>query len=73
MKKLLKKLNYNLVSAKNATRDLILNERGDTNFISIAIILIVVIAIAVVFINFGSRLTNGLSQKIQQILQALGI
>lgn len=46
-------------------------ERGDTNFISIAIVLIVVIGIAIVFIGFGKQITTKVSEAIQNLLNAL--
>lgn len=48
-------------------------ERGDTNFLSIAIILVVVLALAVVFIGFGDTLTAGLEDSINELKDALGI
>jgi hypothetical protein len=48
-------------------------ERGDTNFLSIAIILVVVLALAIVFITFGQDLTDGLEDAIEDLKDALGI
>lgn len=48
-------------------------ERGDTNFISIAIILVVVLGLAVIFIGFGDSLTTGLTEAINELKGALGI
>jgi hypothetical protein len=48
-------------------------ERGDTNFLSIAIILVVVLALAIVFITFGQDLTDGLEDAIGDLKDALGI
>lgn len=47
-------------------------ERGDTNFLSIAIILVVVIGLAIVFITFGQRLTGSLTTAIGELFGALG-
>ena len=48
-------------------------DRGDTNFISIAIILVVVLGLAVIFIGFGDSLTTGLTDAINELKGALGI
>ena len=48
-------------------------ERGDTNFLSIAIVLVVVLGLAVVFITFGDSLTAGLETAIEELKGALGI
>lgn len=73
MKKLFNKLNSTLLSAKLAVRSFITEERGDTNFVSIAIILIVVIVLAIVFITLGDKLGDALQTKVQELLNALGI
>lgn len=73
MKKLFIKPNSTLLAAKLAARNFVSDERGDTNFVSIAIILIVVIVIAIVFITLGDELVAALSEKIQDLLDALGI
>ncbi len=73
MKKMLKKLDAALSSAKIAARNFVTSERGDTNFVSIAIILVVVIVIAVLFITLGQKLSGELGTKIQELLDALGI
>ena len=73
MKKLFIKLNSTLLAAKLAARNFVSDERGDTNFVSIAIILVVVIVIAIVFITLGDELVAALSEKIQDLLDALGI
>lgn len=48
-------------------------ERGDTNFLSIAIVLVVVLGLAIVFITFGQYLTSGLGQAVEDLKGALGI
>lgn len=72
MKKLMKKMDSKIISAKLAAQRFVSNERGDTNFISIAIILIVVIVIAILFITFGQDLAELLEEKITDIMDALG-
>lgn len=71
MKKLTDKLNSMLLSAKFKADEFISDERGDTNFISIAIILAVVLVLAVAFINFGNQLLPKLNQRIQGVLDVL--
>lgn len=73
MKKLLKKLNTAFLKARFAANNFVTDERGDTNFVSIAIILVVVIGIAIVFIAFGDKLTAGLETKTNDLLTALGL
>lgn len=79
MKNFFKKLNYKVNSAllsaelktRKAVSDIVKNERGDTNFISIAIILVVVLVIAVVFIGFGNTFKDKLETKTSDVLGAL--
>ena len=71
MKKLIKKLNSALWSAKLAAKNFVTDERGDTNFVSIAIILVVVIVIAILFITLGQDLADSLRTKIQELMDAL--
>lgn len=73
MKKLKDKLTLSYLCAKTAVNELVADESGDTNFISIAIILIVVLVIAVVFIGFGNKILPAFQQKIQELYKALGI
>lgn len=72
MKKLIKKLNFAITTAKCAANDFVADERGDTNFISIAIILVVVIVIAILFITLGQDLAASLGEKINDLMDALG-
>lgn len=48
------------------------NEDGDTNFISIAIILIIILAIALVFIGLRDTLMPLLEEQIEAVVDALG-
>ena len=73
MKKLSGKIENALWRAKFALNRFAKEERGDTNFISIAIILVVVLVLAVVFIAFGGKLTEALKTKINELYDALGI
>lgn len=58
------------LSGQNAKARLA-EERGDTNFISIAIILIVVIGLAIVFITFGKDITAKLVEAKRKLDEAL--
>lgn len=49
------------------------DERGDTNFISIAIILIVVIGIAVLFITLGDTIKTAFTSAVEKLKDALGL
>lgn len=71
MKKLFNKLNSRLLKARCAVESFVAEERGDTNFISIAIILVVVIAVAVVFIAFGDKITGYLKKAIEDLFGEL--
>lgn len=71
MKKLANKIENSLIRAKMAVKNLIAEERGDTNFLSIAIILVVVLVLAAVFISFGNRLLPMMKQKIADIFAIL--
>lgn len=71
MKKIMDKLDSALINVQFRARNFISNQRGDTNFISIAIILIVVLVIAVVFINFAKLFAPELTKKTTEVLNAL--
>lgn len=79
MKNFFKKLNYKVNSAllsaelktRKAVSDIVKNERGDTNFISIAIILVIVLAVAISFIAFKDKLMPKFEEKTQELLGKL--
>lgn len=71
MKKLINKFGLASLKAKSETKRVLSEERGDTNFISIAIILVVVLALAVVFITFGKDLLPKLQGQVNNIINAL--
>lgn len=79
MKNFFKKLNYKVNSAllsaelktRKAVSDIVKNERGDTNFISIAIILVIVLAVAIAFIAFKDKLMPKFEQKTDELLGKL--
>lgn len=49
---------------KGAVRDFLTTENGDTNFISVIIILVIVVALAVVFRKNIANLVNAMWEKI---------
>ena len=71
MRKLMNKLDAAILAAQLAARKFVSDERGDTNFISIAIILVVVLAIAVVFIELGDTITTSLQESVTKLTGAL--
>lgn len=73
MKKFFNKSNLLLTRAKFAAEDFLNEERGDTNFISIAIILVIVISIAVIFAGLGDTISNALNNSIEKLKSALKI
>ena len=73
MKKLMNKLNNALMQAKDKAAEFVSNERGDTNFISIAIIFIVIIGVAIVFIGFRDSILAAFTEATQDLLDALGV
>lgn len=58
-------------AVKNAISNFVEDEKGDTNFISIAIILIVVLVIAAAFVTFGKDLKQPLDDAIKGVTDAL--
>ena len=72
MKKIMEKIEQALISAKMAMTRFATEERGDTNFLSIAIVLVVVLALAVVFIAFGDKVTGWVNDAIKDLERALG-
>lgn len=71
MKKLFDKIKSALVRGKIAADSFIYEETGDTNFISIAIILVVVIVIAVLFIGFADDIGESFSNATGDLLDKL--
>lgn len=72
MKNLINKFKTSMLRAQIATTNFLTEERGDTNFISIAIILVVILAIAVVFITFGQDILAKLQSAISDLFNVLG-
>lgn len=72
MKKLFNKLNSSMLRAQIKMKSFLDDQRGDTNFISIAIILVVVIAIAVLFISLAGDIETKFTAAKNDLLGALG-
>lgn len=72
MKKLKNKLNNTMIQVKCKAAEFLSNERGDTNFISIAIILIVIVGIAIAFIGFGNQIMDRFNEAVTNLMDALG-
>lgn len=71
MKKMFDKIKSALVRGKIAADNFIYEETGDTNFISIAIILVVVIVIAVLFIGFSDEIGESFKKATDDLLGKL--
>ena len=75
MKKLMNKINSKLISAQIKAeanvQHFLSSERGDTNFISIAIIMVIVIAVAVVFIAFKDKLMAAFNDAVDKLFSKL--
>ena len=72
MKRIKEKFENALLRGKLAINRFVTEERGDTNFLSIAIVLVVVLALAVVFIGFGDKVTTWVNNAIADLERALG-
>lgn len=70
MSKLLTKLYFKGIMAKEKAVSMLKDERGDTNIIAIIIILAIVIALAIVFKNQLSNLFNRIWSGITQDVDA---
>lgn len=72
MRKILDKIDSALLSAKLSAKKFLTDEHGDTNFISIAIIMVVVIAVAVVFIGYKNQVLGWLGSAMEELGNVLG-
>lgn len=61
------------VQATSAWRSFRQNERGDTNFISILIILAIVLVLAGMFMLFGRSIMTTVTQRVTDFINGLGI
>lgn len=64
-------LQVKLWVAFHGTKTRLAEERGDTNFISIAIVLIVVIGLAMIFIAFGDDIMGIFENKTKELTDTL--
>lgn len=58
------------LSLKNQMKEILQNEDGDTNFLSIIIILAIVLIVAVVFIGFKDKIVNLVNNEWQNFINA---
>lgn len=72
MKNLKEKIRTLEVKALCGLRSFLKDEKGDTNFISIAIILVVVIGVATLFIAFSGKIKEAFETSTNDLLGALG-
>lgn len=71
MKRIKEKLNNALIQLKVKADTFMMDETGDTNFISIAIIMVIVIAVAVVFIAFKDKLMEAFNSAVDELFGKL--
>lgn len=72
MRKIAEKIENALIRAKLAMTRVATEERGDTNFISIAIVLVIILAVAIVFIGFKDKIMPLFENATNNLLNALG-
>lgn len=68
--KMMKKVQLTLVRTQLRVQNFLADERGDTNFISILIILGIVLAIALVFMGFKDQIVGVASEKVSAFLES---
>lgn len=73
MEMLRRKMDCFAIGLKNRADELLSREDGDTNFLSIIIVLVIVLGVAVVFIGFSNQITSAASTKIEELLNTLGL
>ena len=66
----MKKVWLTVARAQTKLHDILTEDRGDTNFISIMIILGIVLAIAVIFIGFKDTIVTTATKKIDEFIKA---
>lgn len=72
MKKIKEKIENAMLRAKLAMTRFATEERGDTNFVSIAIILVIVITVAIAFIAMKDQVLGWLTDSVDELGGALG-
>lgn len=72
MSKLVNKMYFKALAAKNTVLNALKNERGEANIISIILILVIVIALAIVFrdslTSLFNKIWNSLFNKVDPLL-----
>lgn len=68
----MKKVQLTLAKAQMKMHDILESDRGDTNFISIMIVLGIVLAVAIVFIAFKDKIVGAASEQIDAFLASFG-
>lgn len=72
MKNLVRKMDGMLIGAqlgaRNLIQEVVRKEDGDTNFVSIGIVLVIVALIGGAFVTFGKNFNTSLSGKFSDIL-----
>lgn len=66
----MKNVQLKLIQTRLRVQDFLADERGDTNFISILIILGIVLAVALVFIAFKDQIVGAASEKVSAFLES---
>ncbi len=65
-------LNQMCINTKIRFSNFINDEKGDTNFLSIIIILVIIIGVAILFIGFKDEIMDLMNGKIDDLKKALG-
>lgn len=68
MNKLVRKMDMLMLKGEMKVREFLAEERGDTNFISIAIILAIVLAVAIVFMTAKNDIMKVANQSVTNFL-----
>lgn len=71
--KLFNKMDLALLNAKTRLQNAMENEDGDTNFISILVILGIALALAAVFIGFKDRIMNFVNSSMGDFFTKTGV
>ena len=71
MKKINDMLNKLYIKASTAVRDFKETERGDTNFVSMLIIIGIVVVLAGLFLTLGKEVMTSISNKVKNFIKGL--
>ncbi len=72
MEKIMDKMELMWLKAKNAWNGFAKDEKGDTNFISIIIVLGIILVVAVAFIAFRKRIMSWFTDTTETFFEELG-